>query len=590
LIPEGDDLLLKKKTAQEKFKGWIEDEYFDWETRQELLGITDPLEIEDRFYTDLEFGTGGMRGILGAGTNRMNKYVIRRLTQGLADTINEQGEDARKKGVVIAYDSRRYSQEFAWETALVLIANGIKAYLFEDLRPTPELSFAVRFLKAQAGVNITASHNPKDYNGYKVYWEDGGQIPPQQAEKIIAQIDLRPSWVVPTLSRQEALESGLLSIVGEEIDKAYYEQIKKQLLLPELTKTKGKNLKIVFTPLHGTGGGPVRRTLQESGFTSLVTVPEQEKPDPEFSTVKSPNPEDPAAFALALKIGKLEKADIILATDPDADRLGLYAQDQNGVFQRFTGNQIGVLLAYYLLSQKKKLGELPADAVLVKTVASTDLGEKIAEGFGVKTINVLVGFKYIGEQIKDMEEKGWGTFLFGFEESHGYLAGTYARDKDAVLAAVLLSEAALYYLAEEKKTLPQVLTEIFKKYGYYQDEQVAITLQGKEGKEKIAAVMDLLRKEKRSSIAGLPLAKIEDFQAGQRLFVRSGKAEAINLPRENVMKFSFQGGGFVMARPSGTEPKIRFYFCIHGNSAEQLATTMEQIKKEFFKGIRNLLQ
>ncbi|HHV64643.1 MAG TPA: phospho-sugar mutase [Peptococcaceae bacterium] len=576
--------------VQEKYKSWLNDDYFDPETRQELLGITDPKEIEDRFYTDLKFGTGGMRGVLGAGTNRMNKYIIRKLTKGLADAINEYGEDARKRGAVIAYDSRRYSREFALETALVLAANGIKTYLFEGLRPTPELSFAVRFLRTKAGVNITASHNPKDYNGYKVYWEDGGQIPPQQAEKIVAKLAALPGWAVETLSREEAIDKGLLTYVGEDVDQAYYAQIKKQLLFPQLDQEKGNTLKIVFTPLHGTGGEPVRRVLQETGFTSLWTVPEQEKPDAEFSTVKSPNPEDPEAFELALKLGKEKGAHIILATDPDADRLGLYAQDQKGVYHRFTGNQIGVLLAYYLFSQQKKLGKLPQDAVMVKTVASTDLGDKIAESFGVRTVNVLVGFKYIGEQIKDMENKGWGTFLFGFEESHGYLAGTYARDKDAVLAAALLSEAALYYLVEEKKTLPEVLTEIFNRYGYYKDEQVAITLKGKEGQEKIAAVMDFLRKEKRSCIAGLPLEKIEDFQAGQRLFVPSGKVEDINLPRENVMKFSFQGGGFVMARPSGTEPKIRFYFCIQGDSPEQLVTTMGQIKEEFFGGIRDLLQ
>ncbi len=576
--------------VKDKFKLWTENDYFDPETRKELLEIEDQKEIEDRFYTDLEFGTGGMRGILGAGTNRMNKYIIRKLTQGLAEIIAEHGEGACLRGVVIAYDSRLYSAEFALETALVLANNGIRAYLFESLRPTPELSFAVRFLKTIAGVNITASHNPKDYNGYKVYWEDGGQLPPRQAQKIINKINEQKSWVVETSAEELARKQGLLLTVGEEIDQAYCEEIKQQLLFPELTRSNGQELKIVYTPLHGTGGRPVHRVLQEVGFTSLYLVPEQEKPDPEFTTVESPNPEDPSAFELALQLAQKQQADIVLATDPDADRLGLYAQDQNGKYRRFTGNQIGVLLLYYLLSQKKKLGRLAVNAVIVKTVASTDLGDAVAASFGVKIVNVLVGFKYIGEQIKDMKDKGWGSYIFGFEESHGYLAGTYARDKDAVQAAALLAEAALYYLKREKKTLPEVLEEIFKSYGYYLDEQVAISLCGKEGRECIIGVMDQLRKEIRSNIAGLAIKSIEDFQIGKRWYLKENKEESLNLPRENAIRFSLEGGGFIMARPSGTEPKIRFYFCIRGDSSQELGATMKKAKEDFFSSIKHLLQ
>jgi len=570
--------------VKQRFQHWTESEYFDQQTREELLQIIDPKEIEDRFYTELEFGTGGIRGVLGAGTNRMNRYIIRRVTQGLAEAILEQNPANAQKGVVIAYDSRRYSAEFALETALVLAANGIKAYLFESLRPTPELSFAVRHLRAAAGVNITASHNPKDYNGYKVYWEDGGQIPPQLAKLIVAKV-ADQGWATRPLEIEEAKRKGLLQTVGEEVDQAYFQALKKQLLFPELTKTFGLDLKIVYTPLHGTGGRPVTTLLKELGFTSVYIIREQAEPDPEFSTVLSPNPEDPAAFELALRYAREKQADIVLATDPDADRLGLYAKDKNGEFRRFTGNQIGVLLTYYLLSHKKKAGCLAESSVIVKTVASTDLADAIAADFGVQTLNVLVGFKYIGEQIKIMEQNRSGVFIFGFEESHGYLAGTYTRDKDAVQAAALLAEAALYYRSKEGLTLPEVLEKIFKNYGYYLDEQVAVTLKGKEGKEKIMAVMDLLRKQKKDSLAGIPLKSVEDFQTGQKLYIRENRATVIELPRENILRFSFEGGGFVMARPSGTEPKIRFYFCVKGDSYEQSAELLKLVKKEFFKDI-----
>jgi len=570
--------------VRQRYEHWTENEYFDRQTRDELLQIIDPKEIEDRFYTELEFGTGGMRGVIGAGTNRMNRYTVRRVTQGLAEVMLEQDPANAQKGVVIAYDSRRYSAEFALETALVLAANGIKVYLFENLRPTPELSFAVRHLRAAAGVNITASHNPKDYNGYKVYWEDGGQISPQLAKLIVSKIE-NLGWTAQPMELEEAKRQGLLETVGEEVDQAYYQALKKQLLFPELTKTFGLDLKIVYTPLHGTGGRPVTTLLKEIGFTSVHVVREQAEPDPEFSTVLTPNPEDPAAFELALQYAREKQADIVLATDPDADRLGLYAKDKNGEFRRFTGNQIGVLLEYYLLSQKKKAGCLGEKSVIIKTVASTDLADAVAADFGVQTMNVLVGFKYIGEQIKIMEQNRSGSYIFGFEESHGYLAGTYTRDKDGVQAAVLLAEAALYYRTKENLTLPEVLEKIFNNYGYYLDEQVAVTLKGKEGKEKIAAIMDLLRKQKKDSLAGIPLKSVEDFQTGQKLFIRENHTAGIDLPRENILRFSFEDGGFVMARPSGTEPKIRFYFCIKGESYEQAVKLLQLVKKDFFKDI-----
>lgn len=578
-----DDLI------QERYKLWTENEYFDADTRKELLEITDPEEIKERFYTELEFGTGGMRGMLGAGTNRMNRYVIRKVTQGLADTVKEYGEEACRRGVVLAYDSRRYSAEFALETALVLAANGIKAYLFESLRPTPELSFAVRYLKTCAGVMITASHNPKEYNGYKVYWEDGGQIPPDKADRIVSRIAERKSWLIDVMSEAEAKERGLLLTVGEEVDKAYLQEVKRQLLYPELTAEKGRDLHIVYTPLHGTGNMPVRRILKETGFSSLFVVPEQEQPDSEFSTVNVPNPEDPQSFALALKYAREQQADLVLASDPDADRLGVYIREKNGSYLRFTGNQIGVILEYYLLSQKKKQGILPDNAVVVKTVASTDLGDAVAEEFGVRTVNVLVGFKYIGEQIKDMEEKGWGTYQFGFEESFGFLAGTYTRDKDAVLAAVLMAEAALYYKEIEQKTLADVLEEIHEKCGYYLDCQKAVTLKGIEGLEKIKKIMEILRNTSKSEIGGLPVKSIDDYLYGKRKLLKECRECDLTLPKSNGLRFSFEGGGFVMARPSGTEPKIRFYFCLKGDSPAKLAGILEKVKEDFLAPVKHLI-
>lgn len=567
---------------ENRIKLWTENEYFDQETRQEILNITDPKELAERFCCDLEFGTAGMRGILGAGTNRMNIYIIRKLIQGLADTIKEYGVEAAQRGVVIAYDCRRYSPEFALETALVLAANGIKAYLFDNLRPTPELSFAVRHLKTIAGIMITASHNPKEYNGCKVYWEDGGQIPPDKAAQIVTKMAERDDWVVKAIEEVKAKEQGLLITVGEELDQIYLQEVKKHLLNQSLAKDKGSNLKIIFTPLHGTGYEPVRQILAETGFSSLVIVPEQAEPDGEFSTVSVPNPEEKAAYELALSYAEKSPADLIMATDPDADRMGVLSKEKDGSYRLFTGNQIGVILLYYILSQGQKQNSLPADGVVMKSIASTDLADAIAEEFGVKMINVLVGFKYIGEQIKAMEEKGWGTYLFGFEESHGYLAGTYARDKDAVQAVALMAEAALYYQEVENKTLIEVLDEIYQAYGYYLDEQVAMAFCGLAGKDKIEEMMNKLRQEQRRELGGLPLRGVEDYLTGKGLTFSDDKEYDLELPQANVLRFAFEEGGYVMARPSGTEPKIRFYFCVRGESAELMVPLLEKVKEDFF--------
>lgn len=565
---------------RERIKLWTENPYFAEETRREILNIKDPIELEERFCCELEFGTAGIRGILGAGTNRLNIYWIRRVVQGLADVIKDVGGDASGRGVVIAYDCRRYSPEFAREAALVLAANGIKAYLFDELRPTPELSFAIRHLRTIAGIMITASHNPKEYNGCKVYWEDGGQVPPDKANEIVAKMKQRESWEVAVAREEEARQKGLLVTVGAQIDEAYLEEIKKHLLNRELAAAKGSNLKLVFTPLHGTGNKPVRQLLRELGFTSLIAVPEQSEPDTEFSTVKVPNPEEREAFELALKYAEENRAELVLATDPDADRLGVLVRDMDGHYQGLTGNQLGVVLLYYLLSQHQKQGTMPQDGVVMKSIASTDLADVIASDFGVKLINVLVGFKYIGEQIKLMEEQGRGTFLFGFEESNGYLAGTYARDKDAVQAAALTAEAALYYKETEGKTLLDVLRHIFDTYGYYLDEQVAMSFPGLEGREKMDKIMTGLRGQQRKDIGGIPLEAMEDYLTGKGLKLPEGEEYSLTLPKANVLRFDFQGGGYVMARPSGTEPKIRFYFCVRGETEREARAALEKVKRE----------
>lgn len=577
---------------QERYKLWSTDPYFDEETRLELAGLSDSKEIEDRFYTDLEFGTGGLRGVLGAGTNRMNIYVIRKATQGLAEYILDCGEEGMKRGVVIAYDSRLYSDRFALEAALVFAQNGIKAYLFDSLRPTPELSFAVRHLKAQAGIVVTASHNPKEYNGYKVYWEDGGQVPPDRADQILLRINARENWNdIHPLSEEEALKMGLLIMIGEELDYAYLSRVKELALYPELIQEKGGTLSLIYTPLHGSGNIPIRRALQELGFSSIFVVPEQEQPDPDFPTVPCPNPEIPATFDLARHYGKERMADLLIATDPDADRLGIAICTPEGGYRQLTGNQVGTLLTYYLLTQKKKLGILPQDAVIIKTIASTDCADILANALGVRVENVLTGFKFIAEKEQELEENGTGNFQFGFEESYGYLAGHFVRDKDAIIAAVLLAEAALYYKEIEARTLIDVLDEISQKYGYFADDQVSITLKGKEGKEEMERIMSGLRAAKITSLGEISIERIDDYELrmGKQLTNEGQEIYPLLLPQSNVLRYSFHGGGFVMARPSGTEPKIKFYFNVRSPNSTQLPVMLMQVKNDLLNRVKEFL-
>lgn len=575
---------------QERYKLWLEHAYFDEETKRELAAISDSAEIEDRFYTDLEFGTGGLRGVIAAGTNRMNKYVIRKATQGLADFISEFGPEGCARGVAIAYDSRRYSQEFAMESALVLAKNGIKVYLFDDLRPTPELSFAVRYLRALAGIVITASHNPKEYNGYKVYWADGGQVPPDTADLILDRMKKRESWVdIEPLTEAEAKEAGLLQIIGKDIDLAYLNRVKMLSVNPSLVAEKGDRLRVVYTPLHGAGRSLVTTALTDNGFADIFVVPEQEQPDPEFSTAPYPNPEIPQTFDLARRYGEERNADILLASDPDADRLGVAVRAKDGSYIQLTGNQIGVLLEYYLLSQMKCLGTLSEKTTIVKTIASTDLADAVAASFGVRVENVLTGFKFIAEKEKEMEEGGWGEFLLGFEESYGYLAGDFVRDKDAVIAATLICEAALYFKTKENRSLLDVLDDVFHQYGYYMEDQISITLAGKEGKAKMVDIMNFLRCSDITSFAGMPIAAVDDYEFGQGRKAGAVESYPLTLPKSNVLRFSFNGGGFVMARPSGTEPKIKFYFSVKAPEREQLSALMETTKSELLDIVNKVL-
>ena len=576
-------------SIQDRYRLWSENPYFDEDTRQELGRITDPQEIEDRFYTDLEFGTSGLRGIIAAGTNRMNKYVIRKATQGLAECVCDHGQEGMNRGVVIAYDSRKYSTEFALEAALVLAQNGVRTYLFDALRPTPELSFAVRQLHAIAGIVVTASHNPKIYNGYKVYWEDGGQVPPAKADQILARIEARESWLgIEPLSIETAKTKGLLEIIGETIDQPYLARVRKLALHPDLDAQKGHELRIVYTPLHGAGNILVRRALKELGFSSVTVVPEQELPDQEFTTVPYPNPEIPATFELARKYGIDLQADLLLATDPDADRLGVVLRDPNGEYVQLTGNQIGVLLTYYILSQKKALGTLPENAAIIKTVASTDLADEVARSFNVRVENVLTGFKFIAEKEKEMEEGGWGTFQFGFEESYGYLAGDFVRDKDAIIASVLLSEAALYYRQVEGRTLLDLLEFIYIEYGYYLDSQESLALEGIQGKEEIARIMNSLRQEEILEIGGISVWKLDDYEQRSGKDMLTGQTYPLTLPHSNVLRFSFNGGGFVMVRPSGTEPKIKFYFSVKADTLREAEDALNKVKTDVMDRITQI--
>ena len=550
---------------KEIYNSWLENPYFDEATRQELRAIADnEKEIEDRFYMDLQFGTAGLRGVIGAGTNRMNIYVVRRSTQGLANYIVKMGGEAR--GVAISFDSRRMSPEFAMETACTLAANGIKAYLFESLRPTPVLSFAVRYLHCIAGVNITASHNPAEYNGYKVYWEDGAQITPPHDTGIMAEVAAVTDWnTVKTMDPEEAKAKGLLQIIGADVDDPYIAELKKQIIHADAIEKEGGSLKIVYTPLHGTGNLPVQRILKELGFKNVFVVPEQEKPDGEFPTVSYPNPEAEEAFALGLKYAREMGADLVLATDPDADRLGCRVRDKDGEYHTLTGNMSGSLLADYEIGQRKAVYGLPDDGKLIKTIVTTNMTDAVAEYYGIEQIEVLTGFKYIGQQILKMEETGKGHYLFGFEESYGCLIGTYARDKDAVVATMALCEAAAYYKTQNM-TLWDAMVMLYERYGYYRDGVTSIEMKGIEGLDKIRSIMEHFREETPETIGSWKVLKTRDYQRDVVCDLATGETAPTGLPKSNVLYYELTDGAWVCIRPSGTEPKLKFYYGVRGSS------------------------
>ena len=553
---------------KEVYEQWLANPYFDEATKEELKKIaSDENEIKERFYMDLEFGTAGLRGIIGAGTNRMNIYVVRRATQGLANYIDKV--DKKAQGVAIAYDSRHMSPEFAQEAALCLAANGIKAYIFETLRPTPELSFAVRHLGCVAGINVTASHNPPEYNGYKVYWEDGAQITPPHDSGIMGEVKAISDWnTVKTMDKAEAEKAGLFQVIGKEVDDAYIAELKKQVIHMDAIEAEGKNLKIVYTPLHGTGNVPARRILKELGFENVYVVKEQELPDGDFPTVSYPNPEAAEAFELGLKLAKEVDADLVLATDPDADRLGVRVKDKNGEYHDLTGNMSGCLLANYEISQRKAVnGSLPADGALIKTIVTTNLADAIAKGYGVNLIEVLTGFKFIGQQILGFENSGKGTYLFGFEESYGCLIGTYARDKDAIVATMALCEAAAYYKTQGK-TLWDAMIEMYDQFGYYKDAIQAVTMKGIEGLAKIQEIMNSLRANPPKEFAGHQVTAVRDYKADTIKDLTTGEVKPTGLPNSNVLYYELTDDAWVCVRPSGTEPKVKFYYGVKGISLE----------------------
>ena len=551
---------------KEIYNQWLENPYFDEATKEELKAIKDDEnEIKERFYMDLEFGTAGLRGIIGAGTNRMNIYVVRRATQGLANYIAKV--DKKSQGVAIAYDSRHMSPEFAQEAALCLAANGIKAYIFEALRPTPELSFAVRHLGCVAGINVTASHNPPEYNGYKVYWEDGAQITPPHDSGIMGEVKAISDWnTVKTMDKEDAVKAGLFEVIGQTVDDAYMEELKKQIIHMDAIQAEGRNLKIVYTPLHGTGNIPARRILKELGFENVYVVPEQELPNGDFPTVSYPNPEAAEAFELGLKLAKEVDADIVLATDPDADRLGVRVKDKNGEYHDLTGNMSGCLLANYELSQRKAVnGSLPEDGALVKTIVTTNLADAIAKGYNVNLIEVLTGFKYIGQQILGFENSGKGTYLFGFEESYGCLIGTYARDKDAIVATMALCEAAAYYKTQGK-TLWDAMIDMYEEFGYYKDAIQAVTMKGIEGLQKIQEIMTTLRQNPPAEFAGHKVTAVRDYKLDEITDLATGEKKPTGLPNSNVLYYELTDDAWVCVRPSGTEPKVKFYYGVKGTS------------------------
>ena len=574
---------------QKAYQQWMTDSYFDESIKEELKTIAnDENEIKERFYKNLEFGTAGLRGIIGAGTNRLNIYTVRKATQGLANYIVKSG--AKDRGVAIAYDSRRMSPEFADEAALCLAANGIKAYVFDALRPTPELSFAVRELHCIAGINITASHNPPEYNGYKVYWEDGAQITPPHDHGIMAEVEAVTDYAnAKTMELKEAKAAGLYEAIGKEIDDAYMEALKKQVIHQDAIDAMNKELKIVYSPLHGTGNVPVRRVLKELGFENIYVVKEQELPDGDFPTVSYPNPEAKEAFELGLKLAKEVDADLVLATDPDADRLGVYVKDsKSGEYQVLTGNMSGCLLADYEISQRKATKGLPDDGCLVKSIVTSNMADAIAKAYDVRLIEVLTGFKFIGQQILEFEKTGKGTYLFGFEESYGCLIGTYARDKDAIVASMALCEAAAYYKTLGK-TLWDAMIDLFEKYGYYKDDIQSITLKGIEGLAKIQQILETLRKEPPVSFGEYKVLKARDYKADTIQDLATGEVTSTGLPKSNVLYYDLTDDAWICVRPSGTEPKVKFYYGVKGVSLEDAELKSEKLGKFVLEMIDKML-
>ena len=571
---------------KDAYQFWLTDAYFDEATKAELAAIADDeKEIEDRFYRELEFGTGGLRGVIGAGTNRMNVYTIRKATQGLANYVLKQnGQD---NGVAIAYDSRFMSPEFADEAALCLAANGIKTYVFDALRPTPELSFALRKLGCISGIVITASHNPPEYNGYKVYWEDGAQITAPRDKEIITEVkNVTDFHAVKTMDKVAAMEDGLYNVIGAEIDDAYMAELKKQIIHPEVITEMAEDITIVYSPFNGTGNVPVRRVLAELGFKKVYVVPEQEMPDPKFTTLKYPNPEDPEAFTLALKLAKEVNADIVLATDPDADRLGIYALDtKSGEYVPFTGNMSGMLIADYILRERRATGTMPVNPALVKTIVTTNMADVIAKVYDVELIEVLTGFKYIGEQIKFFEQTGSNNYVFGLEESYGCLAGTHARDKDAIVAVMCLCEVAAWCKKNGKTVWDQML-QMYEDYGYFKEDLYTITLKGIDGSKQIAEIMEKLRNNPPKVFGGLKVVSMRDYLCDKIVNLETGEESTTGLPKSNVLYFDLTNDSWCCARPSGTEPKIKFYMGVKGTGLKDA----EEKNAELTQNLKALIE
>lgn len=566
---------------KEKYNAWLNSEFVDDTLKNELREITEDKEIEDRFYKELEFGTGGLRGVIGAGSNRMNIHTVGKATQGLADYLN--GKYKSGSSVSIAYDSRIKSKEFAQISATVLCANGIKVNLFESLRPTPMLSYTVRHLKSQAGIVITASHNPKQYNGYKVYGDDGGQVTDKNAADILSCIEkVKDFSDIKNMTFEKAIENGMLNIIGETVDKTYIDKVKALTIREDLVKKYAKDLKIIYTPIHGSGNIPVRRVLAELGYEKVSVIKEQELPDGNFPTAPYPNPEDPRVFRLALETAKTENPDVIFGTDPDCDRIGVVVKDSQGEYQVLTGNQTGFLLTNYILASLKETGKLPANGAVIKTIVTTEIARKIAADYDIELIDVLTGFKYIGEKIKEFEENTDKTYLFGFEESYGYLAGTFVRDKDAVIAAALICEMCCYYKTKGM-SLYEALVSIYEKYGYYKEDLVSIELKGKEGQEKIGKAIEYLRKAEISSIDGVKVDKKFDYKLSIEKNVGTKEEKNINLPKSNVLKFILEDGSWFVVRPSGTEPKMKIYISVVGNGMDNAKEKLKTFQKQIME-------